>query len=171
MKYLDAFKAQHGNSVVSVGSSPHKYANPGECTDHTALENINTIIYYIKEPSSTRTRAVATEEVEGRPPTFSNSRGKPPTKTTETASETAKTDSVVFGGDKWRRPPELATWPVEYREKWGRLANQFEDEGISFPESERRAFQQVKAERALTSACQTARGRAPRLAALPTRDA
>src|SRR5262249_8978933 len=45
------------------------------------------------------------------------------------------------------RPPELARWPIEWREKWGRLANQLEDEGVPFPESERRAFQQVKAER------------------------
>jgi hypothetical protein len=44
------------------------------------------------------------------------------------------------------RPAELARWPVERREQWGRLANQLEDEGVQFPESERRAFHQVKAE-------------------------
>ncbi len=43
------------------------------------------------------------------------------------------------------RPAELADWPVERREEWGRLANQLEDEGTPFPESERRAFDQVKA--------------------------
>jgi hypothetical protein len=44
------------------------------------------------------------------------------------------------------RPAELATWPVEWRERWGRLANELEVAGTPFPESERRAFVQVKAE-------------------------
>jgi hypothetical protein len=44
------------------------------------------------------------------------------------------------------RPSELACWPIERREQWGRLANQLEDEGVPFPESERTAFRQVKRE-------------------------
>jgi hypothetical protein len=43
------------------------------------------------------------------------------------------------------RPPELADWPTRWREQWGRLANQLEEEGVPFPESERTAFSQVKA--------------------------
>ena len=44
------------------------------------------------------------------------------------------------------RPPELAGWPVEWRARWGRLANELEDAGTPFPESERQAFRRVKAE-------------------------
>jgi hypothetical protein len=44
------------------------------------------------------------------------------------------------------RPPELAGWPIPWRQRWGELSNRFEDEGVPFPESERRAFAQVKAE-------------------------
>jgi hypothetical protein len=49
------------------------------------------------------------------------------------------------------RPAELANWPRPWRERWGLLANRFEEvEGISFPESERRAFAIVKAEHSPT---------------------
>jgi hypothetical protein len=49
--------------------------------------------------------------------------------------------------DQWLpRPRELATWPVEHRQKWGVLANDLEDQGTPFPESERRAYHQVKTE-------------------------
>jgi hypothetical protein len=44
------------------------------------------------------------------------------------------------------RPAELARWPVEWRERWGRLANQLEDQGVPWPDHERRAFDQIKAE-------------------------
>jgi hypothetical protein len=45
------------------------------------------------------------------------------------------------------RPRELAGWPVRWRQRWGELANRFEEvDGIPFPESERRAFDQVKAQ-------------------------
>ena len=44
------------------------------------------------------------------------------------------------------RSPELARWSAKRRQRWGELANRFEEEGIPFPESERRAFEQVKAE-------------------------
>ena len=40
----------------------------------------------------------------------------------------------------------LAVWPVEWREKWGRLANALEDEGQVFPRSEFEAFNRVKKE-------------------------
>jgi hypothetical protein len=43
------------------------------------------------------------------------------------------------------RPQELAAWPVAWREKWSRLANRLEDEGVPFPESERRAFHEIRA--------------------------
>jgi hypothetical protein len=45
------------------------------------------------------------------------------------------------------RPVELASWPVEWRERWGRLANQLEDWGMRFPECEREAYIRIKAER------------------------
>jgi hypothetical protein len=44
----------------------------------------------------------------------------------------------------WR--DQLAGWPVEWRERWGRLANALEDEGGSFPRSEFEAFNRIKAE-------------------------
>jgi hypothetical protein len=49
-----------------------------------------------------------------------------------------------------RRPPdvvaEIGRWPIPWRQRWGELCNQFE--GVPFPESERRANHQVKAEMA-----------------------
>jgi hypothetical protein len=44
------------------------------------------------------------------------------------------------------RPAELAEWPVEWRAKWGRLANELQDQGIPWPEHERQAFYRAKAE-------------------------
>jgi hypothetical protein len=41
------------------------------------------------------------------------------------------------------RPAELANWPIEKREAWGRLANDLNDQNIEFPECERRAFNQL----------------------------
>jgi hypothetical protein len=44
------------------------------------------------------------------------------------------------------RPAELARWPLEWRAKWGLLANELESQGLKFPECERRAFDIIKAE-------------------------
>jgi hypothetical protein len=44
------------------------------------------------------------------------------------------------------RPPELSGWPVERRERWGRLANDLEAQGTPFPDSEVEAFRRVKAD-------------------------
>ncbi len=44
------------------------------------------------------------------------------------------------------RPAELAGWPIPWRRRWGELSNEFEGRGVQFPESERRAFDLVKAE-------------------------
>jgi hypothetical protein len=49
----------------------------------------------------------------------------------------------------WR--DQLAVWPIEWREKWGRLANSLEDEGGSFPRSEFEAFNRIKKEMEATS--------------------
>jgi hypothetical protein len=50
-----------------------------------------------------------------------------------------------------RRPPaivaEIGAWPIPWRQRWGELCNQLEDEGIKFPESERRAYYIIKHER------------------------
>jgi hypothetical protein len=43
------------------------------------------------------------------------------------------------------RPTELAGWPIPWRERWGRLANDLQDQGIPWPDHEREAFDQVKA--------------------------
>jgi hypothetical protein len=44
------------------------------------------------------------------------------------------------------RPAELADWPISWRERWGRLANDLEARGTPFPESEAQAFRHVKIE-------------------------
>ena len=44
------------------------------------------------------------------------------------------------------RPQELADWPIDRRQRWGELANALEAQGVLFPESERRAFGQIKAQ-------------------------
>jgi site-specific DNA-methyltransferase (adenine-specific) len=44
------------------------------------------------------------------------------------------------------RPAELADWPLAWRERWGRLANDLEARGAPFPDSEAEAFRRVKAE-------------------------
>jgi hypothetical protein len=75
----------------------------------------------------------------------------------EEPTEPTKPGSVGFVGTPERhipnyaapwppRPSELALWPVKRRQRWGELANQLEDCGVPFPESERRAFEQIKAE-------------------------
>jgi hypothetical protein len=43
------------------------------------------------------------------------------------------------------RPDELATWPIELRQRWGERANELEDEGLSWRDAERQAFAEVKA--------------------------
>jgi hypothetical protein len=43
-----------------------------------------------------------------------------------------------------RRPAELAEWPVEWRRRWGRLANELQDQGIRWPECEQVAFEQTR---------------------------
>jgi hypothetical protein len=49
-----------------------------------------------------------------------------------------------------RRPPavveEIGAWPIPWRRRWGELCNQLEDSGTPFPESERRAYREVKSE-------------------------
>ena len=44
------------------------------------------------------------------------------------------------------RPSALAEWSLSRRQRWGELANAFEDRGVPFPDSERQAFDEVKAE-------------------------
>jgi hypothetical protein len=66
--------------------------------------------------------------------------------TRELPPPTEKTGEGEADESPWPpRPPELAYWPNELRERWGRLANQLEASGVRFPESERRAFLEVKA--------------------------
>jgi hypothetical protein len=44
------------------------------------------------------------------------------------------------------RPPELASWPIALRERWGVHSAELEILGMAFPASERRAFEWVKGE-------------------------
>jgi hypothetical protein len=44
------------------------------------------------------------------------------------------------------QPAERANWPIRWRERRGRLANALEDRGVPWPDHERRAFDQAKAE-------------------------
>jgi hypothetical protein len=46
------------------------------------------------------------------------------------------------------RPDDLADWPLAWRERWGRKANDLEADGVPYPESERRAWAETLAERA-----------------------
>ena len=61
------------------------------------------------------------------------------------ATETTKSVSVVsVGSDSppWPpRPAELSGWSIDLRQRWGELANELEDQGVMFPESERKASQ------------------------------
>ena len=45
------------------------------------------------------------------------------------------------------RPAEVARWPIRWRERWGRRANELEDAGVPWPEHERQAFAEIKAEK------------------------
>jgi hypothetical protein len=74
----------------------------------------------------------------------------------EALTEPTKPGSVSFVSDSHKesvdfstpwppRPAELANWPVDRRQRWGELANRLEADGVPFPESERRAFREVKA--------------------------
>jgi hypothetical protein len=49
--------------------------------------------------------------------------------------------------DPWPpRPVELATWPTEWRQRWGERANALEGLGVRFPESERQAWMEIRLE-------------------------
>ena len=48
--------------------------------------------------------------------------------------------------DSWPpRPLVLAGWPVWLRARWGLRSAEFEDAGVPWPESERQAFDEVRA--------------------------
>lgn len=75
-----------------------------------------------------------------------------PTKPTEPASDQSR--------PLWPpRAAELAGWPAEWRERWGRRANALEAEGVAFPDSERRAFEEIEAELAVSSPPESSTGR------------
>jgi hypothetical protein len=52
----------------------------------------------------------------------------------------------------------LANWPDEWREQWGRLANELEETGLHWKEAEARAFVEVWGRRRAQAKAQ---GRAP----------
>ncbi|WP_406699149.1 hypothetical protein V5E97_09745 [Singulisphaera sp. Ch08] len=45
------------------------------------------------------------------------------------------------------RPKQLASWPLKKRERWGRRANQLEDEGLGWRTAEHKAYLEVAAGR------------------------
>jgi hypothetical protein len=53
----------------------------------------------------------------------------------------AKSASSVFHPLAYRGV--VAQWPVEWREQWGRRANEFEDSGLSWRDAETQAFVEV----------------------------
>jgi hypothetical protein len=55
-------------------------------------------------------------------------------------------ESTDFNRPWTPRPAELATWPIERRQRWGELANRLDDQGIPWPEHERQAYEQINAE-------------------------
>jgi hypothetical protein len=56
-------------------------------------------------------------------------------------------EAAAAGLPPWPpRPAELIEWPVEWRARWGQLANEQEDQGVPFPDSVRRAYHLVEAE-------------------------
>lgn len=50
----------------------------------------------------------------------------------------------------------LANWPVEWREQWGRLANELEDAGLPWKDAEARAFVEVWSRRRAQTKSQNA---------------
>jgi hypothetical protein len=44
------------------------------------------------------------------------------------------------------RPVELASWPPEWRKRWGHLANELEAQGVAWNVAEQRAFAEVSNE-------------------------
>lgn len=49
----------------------------------------------------------------------------------------------------WMRPEELSKLSVRWRERWGILANAYEDMGVPWPDHEQQAFDTIKAEKEL----------------------
>jgi hypothetical protein len=54
-------------------------------------------------------------------------------------NQSARRDALAYRG-------ELAWWPIPWRKRWGELANELEDQGLEFPESEHEAFRRIKAQ-------------------------
>jgi hypothetical protein len=62
---------------------------------------------------------------------------------------TVSVDDMDRAPSPWPpRPEYLANWPIPYRERWGRIANELQDRGIPWPDHERLAFVQVEMEMA-----------------------
>ncbi|MGO9598368.1 MAG: hypothetical protein ACLP7Q_10295 [Isosphaeraceae bacterium] len=57
-----------------------------------------------------------------------------------------QTPSPLF----YQRPEEIGRWPISDRQRWGELANQFEDKGLKSQEAQQRAYEVVRSEREAT---------------------
>jgi hypothetical protein len=77
-----------------------------------------------------------------------------PTKPTKPSPASSDVGCVGFVGchpeqsqqncDSWPpRSQELATWPIQWRERWGRLAGRLEDKGHAWQDAERISFEHV----------------------------
>jgi len=69
------------------------------------------------------------------------------------------TPTLSFPDYPWRR--QVATWPVEWRQRWGEQSNTFELAGLGWLEAEREAFQNVKAEKQAAESPAAAKRKVP----------
>jgi hypothetical protein len=67
-----------------------------------------------------------------------------------TDSPTEPQVAVRLSPFMYQRPEEIGLWPIPDRQRWGELANQLIDEGMSWQEAERVAYETVRAERKVT---------------------
>lgn len=56
-------------------------------------------------------------------------------------------ESMVASMLCFRRPGDLARWPISDRQRWGEMANRLEAEGANWREAERHAYETVRGER------------------------
>ncbi len=135
MKYLDALKerAGKGGSVGFVGTLP---------PTHTEFQEVrNSVLQYT---TTTKRDHIGVRASDGEENSI-DSTPYLPTKPTKTIPSPEQATSVGFVGERWRRPDELADWPIDLRQRWGDRANELEAEGVPWPEHEIRAFTEIKA--------------------------
>jgi hypothetical protein len=140
MSYLKRFKDRVASgSVGSVGTYPQTSEKSQGAQSDTEVQYNNNIRYNNNYIQNNHIRTCTNSHSEKSTDSWGNQ-----------TTEPTKPHSVGFVGAQpmpWPpRPAELSGWSIERRQRWGELANQLSDKGVMFPESERQAFMQVKAE-------------------------